>query len=151
MSQSLTHVLVHLVFSTKDRAPYLQDPKVRGQMHAYLVGACNNLSCPSLQIGGVEDHVHVLCRLGKTTSISDLIRELKRESSKWIKETHPRVGNFYWQAGYGGFSLSPEHAPALIKYIQNQEEHHKKESFQDELRRVLTANEVEWDERYVWD
>jgi REP element-mobilizing transposase RayT len=151
MPQSLSQVLLHLVFSTKGRAPYLQDNEVRSALHGYLVGACNNRGCPSIQTGGVADHVHILCRFSKTITIADLIRELKRESSKWIKEKYPTVGDFHWQSGYAAFSLSPVHVQPLVSYIQTQEEHHQKESFQDELRRVMRQCGVEWDERYVWD
>jgi hypothetical protein len=87
----------------------------------------------------VEDHVHILCRLSKNVAVSDLVRELKRDSSAWIKTEQPTLADFHWQAGYGAFSISPSHVEALREYIQNQEEHHRRETFQDELRRLLRS------------
>jgi REP element-mobilizing transposase RayT len=104
-----------------------------------------------LRVGGTEDHVHILCRLSKTIDVATLIRELKRESSKWIKEQNPRLADFSWQKGYGAFSVSPSHVPALIEYILNQEEHHRRETFQDEYRRLCKKYGVDIDERYCWD
>jgi REP element-mobilizing transposase RayT len=104
-----------------------------------------------LRVGGAEDHVHILCRLSKTLDIATLIRELKRESSKWIKEENPLLADFYRQNGYGAFSVSPSHVEALIAYIINQEEHHRRETFQDEFRRLCKKYGVAIDERYVWD
>jgi putative transposase len=100
---------------------------------------------------GVADHVHILCRLSRTMSIADLVAELKRESSKWIKVRDPRLAKFHWQDGYGAFSISPSHVEALQEYIRTQEEHHRHEGFQAEFRRILEKYEVEFDERYVWD
>ncbi len=151
MAQSLTQIYLHIVFSTKNRAPFLSDPDLRDRTHAYLAGTCQNLGSPSLIVGGVADHVHVLCRLGKTISISVLVRELKRESSKWLKEQSPELALFYWQNGYGAFSISPSHIEKLKVYIANQEAHHRTETFQDEFRRLLKLYEIEYEERYVWD
>ena len=150
MPQSLVQIYVHIVFSTKNRQAFLTDPETRKELHAYLAGTCKNLDCPALEVGGVEDHVHILCRLGKTISIADLIRELKRESSKWYKERMHLPG-FYWQSGYGAFSISPADVPKIEHYIQTQEERHRTETFQEEFRRLCTKYGVELDERYVWD
>ncbi len=151
MSQSLAQIYVHIVFSTKDRRPILTDRAIRDEMHRVLGGICNDLASPVLTVGGVEDHVHILCRLGKTCSPADLIKELKRQSSLWAKTNHPRFADFHWQAGYGAFSVSPSHVEALREYVANQEEHHRTETFQDEFRRLLRKYGLEWDERYVWD
>lgn len=151
MPQSLAQIYLHLVFSTKDRRPFLHDAAVRDEAHHFLGGTCNNLGCPVLRVGGIPDHVHILCRLGRTISVADLVKELKRESSQWLKTKSPDLADFFWQSGYGAFSLSPGHVEALRHYIANQEEHHQKESFQEEFRRLLTKYELEWDERYVWD
>jgi putative transposase len=151
MSQSLSQIYLHVVFSTKNRARFLQDRSVRERTHAYLAGTCRNLGSPSIIVGGVEDHVHILCRLAKTLSISELVRELKRESSKWLKEQSHDLLSFFWQGGYGAFSLSPGHAEGLTNYIANQEEHHKKETFQEEFLRLLRLYGIEFDEKYVWD
>ena len=151
MPQSLAKIYLHVVFSTKNRQPFLQDPELRAKTHAYLAGICRNLDSPSIRIGGIEDHVHVLCYLSRTSTISDLVRDLKRESSKWIKQQSPELRDFHWQDGYGAFSVSPSHVDGLKDYILGQEEHHRTESFQDELRRLLTKYDIEFDERYLWD
>lgn len=151
MPQSLAQIYLHLVFSTKDRFPYLQDSVIRNEAHKYLGGTCNQQGCPVLIVGGVADHVHILCRFGRTISVAKLIQELKGDSSQWVKTKAPSVTDFYWQNGYGAFSVSPGHVESLRSYIANQEEHHTKESFQDEFRRLLTKYGLEWDERYVWD
>ena len=151
MPQSLAQIYLHIVFSTKERRAYLQDAAIREETHRYLGGTCNNLGCPVLRVGGVEDHVHLLCRLGRTITIADLIRELKRESSQWLKPKAPDLAGFYWQNGYGAFSVSPGHVESVREYIAKQEEHHRATTFQDEFRRLLTKYGVEWDERYVWD
>jgi len=151
MPQSLVQIYVHLVFSTKHRQPFLADNEFRDRTHRYLAGACKGLESPALVVGGVEDHVHILCRLGKTVAVADLIRDLKRESSKWVKVEKPELAEFHWQQGYGAFSISPSHVEALKKYIANQEEHHRKESFQDEFRRLCKKYGLEIDKRYVWD
>jgi REP element-mobilizing transposase RayT len=151
MPQSLVEIYVHMVFSTKDRVPFLRDPGFRERTHAYLHGICVNQGSPSIQVGGVEDHVHILCRLGKTMDVSTLIRELKRDSSKWIKIESRRLSDFHWQQGYGAFSVSPSHVKALVRYIANQHEHHRTETFQDEFRRLCEKYGVAIDERYVWD
>ena len=145
MPQSLVRLYVHIVFSTKNRHPFLTDQTLRQELHAYLAGAGKNLGSPSLIVGGVEDHVHILCYLGKIQPISELVKELKRTSSKWAKSKG--LPAFYWQRGYGAFSVSPSHLHALKIYIAAQEEHHKKESFQDEFRRLLRKYGLEWDER----
>jgi REP element-mobilizing transposase RayT len=109
MPQSLVQIYVHIVYSTKNRQPFLQDREFRLRTHSYLAGICNNLDCPAVKVGGVEDHVHILCRLGKKIDVADLLRDLKRDSSKWIKDEMPSLDDFYWQAGYGAFSVSPTH------------------------------------------
>ena len=99
----------------------------------------------------MADHVHILCRFGHTISLADIIKEVKRESSKWAKTKGPTLADLYWQNSYCAFSVSPSHVDDLIAYIKNQEEHHRTESFQDEFRRLMTIYGIEWDERYVWD
>jgi REP element-mobilizing transposase RayT len=151
MPQSLAQIYVHFVFSTKERRPFLKDKDLRERLHAYLAGTCNGLDSPCLIVGGVEDHVHVLCRLSRTHSVSETVKELKRESSLWIKRQGRHMDTFHWQDGYGAFSVSPSHLAALTRYIRDQEQHHRKESFQDEFRRLLKKYGVAFDERYVWD
>lgn len=149
MPQSLSKVLVHLIFSTKHREPLI-GPEVRSRLHAYLVGILDHLKSPSLQTGGVADHVHVLFLLGRTISQADLIEELKKSSSKWMK-AEGGVPGFTWQAGYGAFSIGESQADTVIRYIQNQEGHHRKVTFQEEFRKFLERYKVAYDERYVWD
>lgn len=151
MSQSLAQIYLHIVFSTKKGQTFLKDPEFRERVHAYLHGICDNHESPALRVGGTEDHVHILCRLARTLDVAKLVRELKRSSSKWIKEESSRFRDFYWQQGYGAFSVSPSHIPALVEYIVRQMEHHKLDTFQSELRRMCKKYGVEIDERYVWD
>ena len=151
MGHSLGQIYLHVVFSTKNRHPFLIDAGQRERTHAYMVGTCRNLRSPSLIVGGVSDHVHLLYRLSRTLSAAVLVRELKRESSKWLKEQSADLAAFYWQNGYGAFSISPAHVEQLKEYIGNQEEHHRTETYQDEFRRFLAKYEIEYDERYVWD
>jgi REP element-mobilizing transposase RayT len=148
MSQSLVQIYADIVFSTKDRQQFLEDAALRERTHGYLKGVCDNHGSPSLRIGDVADHVHVLCRLSKTLDVSTLVRELKRDSSKWVKEQDPRLSDHYWQQGYGAFSMSPSHVEPLKQYISNQEEHHRGETFQDEYRRLCKKYGVAIDERY---
>lgn len=152
MPQSLSNALIHLVFSTKHRHPYLRDPGLREVMTSYLIGTLRNLNCPSLCVGVVEDHVHILCQLHRTISIATLVEKIKSSSSSRIKEeSNPAVKEFHWQAGYGVFTVSQSNAKQVIEYIENQDEHHRQRTFQDELRILLQKHEIEWDEKYVWD
>jgi REP element-mobilizing transposase RayT len=151
MPQSFAQIYLHIVFSTKHRQPFLQHKPLREEMHAYLGGICRDLGSPSLIVGGVADHLHLLCRFGRMLAVSVFLRELKRESSKWVKTKDPELAQFHWQDGYGAFSLSPGHVGILTSYIARQEDHHSTESFQDEYRRLLEKYGIEYDERYVWD
>ena len=151
MPQSLSNLLVHIVFSTKLRRPFLQNKDDRKRLHRYLHGVSNKQKCPSLKIGGVEDHVHILCRLSRQTTISDLVGQLKRHSSKWMKTVHPRYASFYWQGGYGAFSVSPSQVNRVRNYIARQEEHHRKWTYKEEYRALLKQHHISFEEAYVWD
>ena len=151
MPQSLANLLVHLVFSTFERLPFLADPGLREEMHRYLGGIVNEKGGQSLGVGGVSDHVHLLVALPKTASVADLVRDLKRASSIWIKGRSPSLGNFAWQGGYGAFSVGQIEFKVVRDYIQNQEEHHKARSFQNEYRAFLDKYGIAYDERYVWE
>ena len=151
MPQSLFTLFVHLVFSTKERQRFLQPAALRTEMHAYLGGISAKLESPSLLVGGTEDHVHALCRLGRTISQADLVKELKRVSSTWAKDHDASLRDFAWQAGYGVFSVSASNVEAVRAYIARQGEHHRRCSFQEEYREFLRKHGMEWDERYVWD
>ena len=150
MPQSLSQVILHIIFSTKDRQCYLDDT-IRDRTHAFLATLCRDRGCDALRVGGTEDHVHLICRLSRTITISKLIEDIKRESSKWIKLLGADYINFHWQRGYGAFSLSRSHLDQAIAYVSNQVEHHREISFQDEFRALLRRYEVEFDEKYVWD
>lgn len=151
MPQSLSSVYIHLVFSTKDRRPYFRDPAIRDEVHSYLGGISKSLECPPLITGGVEDHIHMLSRLGRTVSQAEWIKELKRVSNLWLKQRWPDLKDFQWQGGYADFSVSAHDVDTVRQYIAQQEEHHRKTAFQDELRGLLKQHGLEWDERYVWE
>lgn len=148
MSQSLARNTIHLVFSTKNREPTIA-PGLDAKLFAYLAGTLNELQCPALSVGGVADHVHIMFVLSRTISLSGTVEEIKKSSSKWMKKNG--VPRFYWQSGYGAFSVSASSEKDVSAYIANQAERHRKLSFQDELREFLKKHRVEWDERYVWD
>jgi REP-associated tyrosine transposase len=151
MPQSLAKILVHTVFSTKDCRPYLKDRNLRSEMHAYLGGILSRLDCQPIVVGGVEDHVHLLCSLARTIEPAEMIKEVKRGSSLWIKTKSASVEDFNWQSAYGMFSIGFSQIAAVKAYIEIQEEHHHKTSFQDEYRELLRRYEIDFDERYVWD
>jgi putative transposase len=151
MPQSLAQVYIHIIFSTKERREFLKDEALRKEMHAYMASIFNDRECPAVLIGGTADHVHVLCRLSRSETIAKLIGEIKRLTSLWIKRRDPGMRDFNWQNGYGVFSVSASNAEAVKKYILRQEEHHKKMTFQDELRALLKKHGVSYDERYLWD
>ncbi|MGD9648591.1 MAG: IS200/IS605 family transposase [Pirellulales bacterium] len=151
MPQSLANVLLHVVFSTKNRQPFLRRADVRDTMTGYLVGTLRNIECPSLIVGVVEDHVHILCNLHRTVSIAHLVEQLKTNSSARIKEERAALRDFHWQNGYGAFSVSQSHVDPVRAYIADQEEHHRTRTFQEEFRLLLERHGVAFDERYVWD
>jgi REP element-mobilizing transposase RayT len=150
MAQSLSNVLLHLVFSTKLRQAWI-DPDIERELFPYLATICKDMKCTPHKIGGADDHVHVACSLGRTKTIADLVQELKQSSSKWIKSKGPQYHEFAWQNGYGAFSVGQSQLDALRRYIANQREHHRRVSFQEEFRELLVRYEIEFDERYVWD
>ena len=148
MPQSLTFVLLHVIFSTKDRAPLLNET-VRPELFAYLATVTRNAGCECYRAGGVADHVHLAIGLGRTITIAALIEELKTSSSMWLKKNG--VQEFAWQRGYGAFSVGRSDMDALNRYVDGQEAHHRKVDFRDELRMILERYGVAHDERYVWD
>jgi REP element-mobilizing transposase RayT len=151
MPQSLSVVYLHLVFSTKGRCPFLRDQKLRATLHAYLGEVSKRLDCPPILVGGIEDHVHVLARFGRTITQAEWVKEVKRVSNLWLKEQDVDYAGFEWQGGYADFSVSQSNLEQVKEYIARQEEYHRKMTFQDELRTLLRKHQVEWDERYVWD
>lgn len=150
MGQSLNKIYVHLVFSTKLRKPLIADP-IKEELFSYLGGICKNLECSPIQVGGHQDHVHILCLLSKKITLMKLVEEVKSHSSKWIKTKGSEFGDFYWQNGYGAFSVNPTELEVVRNYIINQEEHHTRKTFQEEFLAFLKKYNVEYDEKYVWD
>lgn len=150
MGQSLVKNYLHIVFSTKYRQALITEA-IESELHAYLGGICKNLECHPIIVGGYVDHIHILCLLSKKIALMKLLEELKSHSSKWIKTKGETFSNFYWQDGYGAFSVNPSEVDTVIRYIANQKEHHRKKVFQEEYRAFLKKYQVEYDERYVWD
>jgi putative transposase len=150
MPQSLSKVYVHLTFSTKKRESLII-PEFQDRIFKYMGGICTGLECTPIQIGGHKDHVHLLCLLSRKVAQMKLVEEVKKQSSKWIKSIDESFRNFYWQDGYGIFSVNPTEIDVVVEYIKNQQEHHKTKSFQVEFRAFLKKYEIEYDERYVWD
>jgi len=150
MPQSLSKVVLHIVFSTKHRKPWL-DSQVRPRMHAYLATICRDLGGEVVHVGGVADHVHIITTLARTLSQAELVEQIKKKSSKWIKGLDPQFRGFFWQRGYGAFSVSPSQLDGVLAYVNSQREHHRTGTFQQEYRELLRKHGVDFDERYVWD
>ena len=151
MPQSLARVVLHIVFSTKNRVPFLKNQELRARLHSYIAGVLQRSGCEPILLNGVEDHVHLLCNLSRTITIAGLVEEAKKGSSKWMKEQGTTYNDFHWQSGYGAFSVSQSNVEQVRAYVAAQEEHHHKLSFQDEFRALCSKHGVEIDERYVWD
>jgi len=150
MPLSLTKNYLHITFATKYREPLILK-EVRKSLFAYIEGIVRNLNCPPIIVNGVSDHVHILCVLNKTMSMSEFVTKVKSNSSKWIKTQGEDYLNFAWQRGYGAFSVSRWDIEMIKNYIANQEQHHSKEEFQKEYLDLLNENEIEYDEKYLWD
>lgn len=150
MRQSLVKNYIHIVFSTKHRNPFIL-PEIESKLHSYLGGICNNLECYVIKVGGVRDHVHILCLLSKKITLVKLLFELKSASSKWIKDQGQEFDNFFWQDGYGAFSVNPSEIDKVVDYIANQHNHHDKKTFQEEFKAFLEKYHINYDERYLWN
>ena len=150
MAQSLSSILIHLVFSTKNREPFIT-PAIETELYPYIAKIFRELKSPSLTIDGPSDHLHILFSMGRVIRVADLVEEVKTGSSKWIKTKGREFRNFHWQKGYGAFSIGQSNVMALKKYILGQKQHHRRITFQDEYRNLLQAYEIDYDERYVWD
>ena len=150
MGQSLVKNYMHIIFSTKHRVPLI-DSSIEAELHSYLGGICNKFDCHTIKVGGCCDHVHILCLLSKKTALITLMEKLKSHSSKWAKTKGGGYESFYWQDGYGAFSVNPTEVDAVIAYISEQHDHHRKRTFQEEYRAFLKKYKVEYDERYVWE
>lgn len=150
MPQSLVRNLIHLTFSTKERRPLIDDD-IRLELNKYLAGILRSCDCPAVIVNSVADHAHLLFSLSRKRALMDVVEELKKSSSKWIKTKGERFATFYWQAGYGAFSVSQSNVEQVRRYIERQEEHHRKLTFQEEFRALLQRHGAEFDERYMWD
>ena len=150
MGQSLVKNYIHIIFSTKLRAPLILE-SIENELYSYIGGICKQLECYPVKIGGYIDHIHILCMLSKKSPLMKLLEEIKAHSSKWIKTKDDTLKKFYWQNGYGAFSVNPNEVDKVIAYIENQKEHHRKKTFQEEYRAFLKKYNVEFDEKYVWD
>ena len=150
MPQSLSKVYVHITFSTKHRQKLI-DKTIETRLHEYIGGICKQLECNPIRVGGYTDHIHILCTLSKKITQIKLLEEVKKQSSKWIKKQDTKYSDFYWQDGYGIFSVNPTEINIVEKYIKNQHEHHSKRTFQDEFRAFLKKYNIDYNEKYVWD
>lgn len=150
MPQSLARLHIHLIFSTKNRQPFIADA-VRDALHAYMASVLQNLGCAPVLVNSVEDHAHFLFDLSRTVSISQAVEDVKKSSSRWIKTQGAPFAAFAWQSGYGAFAVSESHVEAVREYVANQREHHRRKSFQEEYRLFLERHQIAFDERYVWD
>jgi len=150
MPQSLAQIYLHIVFSTKNRHPFIS-ANVESELYAYIGGTIKNTNAFPIMISGMEDHIHILTTFPRTISVADFIKRIKTSSSLWIKVKGEEFQYFAWQEGYGVFSVSPTKKQSVINYIANQKIHHKKQSYQEELIRFLNKYEMKYDERYLWD
>jgi REP element-mobilizing transposase RayT len=150
MPQSLSSIFVHPIFSTKNRQAFLS-PEVDKELYPYMGTIFRELDSPALAINGTADHIHSLFRLSRTQTVADLVEEVKKRSSKWIKTKGRDFADFQWQRGYGAFSIGESNVRALRNYIAKQNEHHRRQTFQEEFRAFLTKYRIEYDEEYVWD
>ena len=150
MPQSLSQIYIHIIFSTKYRAPFI-DNGIADELYAYLGGICKSLDCPPIKVGGYRDHVHILCKFSKKILLISLLENVKKSSSKWMKTKGSRYVNFYWQDGYAAFSVNPAEIDRVVDYIEGQEMHHAVKTFQEECREFFREYRVDYDDRYVWD
>ncbi len=150
MPQSLSKVYLHLTFRTKN-SEALIDEAIESDLFEYLGGVCKGMECNPLRVGGTSDHVHILCTLSRSVTQADLLEVLKKKSSKWIKTKGEKYKHFYWQHGYGVFSVNPTETDVVAAYIENQKEHHRTKTYKEELLAFLRKYGVDYDERYLWD
>lgn len=150
MPQSLFKILVHIVFSTKNRIDLIT-PEIENELFGYIHGIVENNGSKLIIANGTTNHIHLLVSLGKKVDIPELIGDIKRDSSSWIKKQDAGFSNFYWQKGYGAFSIGQSQVLMVVNYIKRQKEHHKQQNFKDEFRALLNKYQIDYDERYAWD
>ncbi len=149
MGSTLTNLLYHVIFSTKDRKPTII-PEIRDELHRYLGGIVKGEGGVLLQIGGMPDQIHMVIKLKPVYTLSEIMQKVKGSSSKWINEQNQLTDRFSWQEGYGAFTVSESQIPAVIQYVREQENHHRTLSFKDEFVLILKRHGVKYDERYLW-
>jgi len=150
MPQSLVKNYLHIIFSTKNRQPLI-DSDIEEELFNYLGGICKSLECYPVIVGGHKNHIHILCLLSQKVLLMKLVEELKSHSSKWIKTKGDKYRNFYWQNGYGAFSVNPTEIEVVKTYILNQKEHHRNRTYEEEYLAFLKKYNVDYNERYLWD
>ena len=150
MGHTFTNILIHATFSTKGRTPWI-DESLRQKLHAYMNGTMRGLNGPALALNGIADHIHILFRLPPTADLSGYMRDLKSNASRWVHENYPDRADFAWQEGYAAFSVSESQVPAVRAYIDNQEAHHRKTTFKEELIALLEKHGLSYDERFLFD
>lgn len=150
MPQSLVKNYVHIIFSTKHRNDFI-DEKIETELFAYISTLCKDLESPALQIGGTDNHIHILCLLSRKIALMKFVQEIKAVSSKWIKTKGRKYEDFFWQEGYGAFSVNPNNIFAVTEYIKNQREHHKEFDFKSEMINYYKKYKIDYDEKYIWD
>lgn len=150
MGQSLSKILLHIIFSTKNRKQTIPN-ELEKELHAYLSTTIRALGCNAYRVGGTRDHIHIACELSRTITVGSFVEEIKLSSSKWMKQKNNQSHDFAWQAGYGAYSIGQSQLASLIKYIEKQKEHHKKKTYKEEVLEILRLFNVEHDERYLWD
>ncbi|MGG7467188.1 IS200/IS605 family transposase [Chryseobacterium arthrosphaerae] len=150
MPQSLVKNYVHIVFSTKYRNDFI-DEEIEQELYSYIAVLCRDFECRALQIGGTDNHIHILCRLSQKIPLMKLVQEIKAHSSKWIKTKGKKYENFFWQDGYGAFSVSEKDVQMITNYIKKQRQHHQKQDFKNELIGILEKHKMDYDEKYLWD
>lgn len=150
MPQSLVKNYVHIVFSTKHRNDFI-DVEIEDELFKYIASICKDFESTALQIGGTDNHIHILCLLSRKIALMKLVQEVKAHSSKWIKKKGSKYEHFFWQDGYGAFSVCKNNLEHIKKYIRNQREHHKEIDFKNEFVKILIHNKAEYDEKYLWD
>jgi len=150
MAQTLVSLMTHVIFSTKNREPLITS-EIEPELFAYIGGILKNNESRLLSAGGTPDHIHLLISQSKNISLSALMKDLKKDSSFWIKTKGKQFRTFHWQDGYGGFSIGKSDVPGLKRYIAAQKEHHRKRSVQEELIQILNDYDIQYDERYLWN
>ena len=150
MGQSLVQNYIHIIFSVKNRKPLIHE-SIEQELFRYIGGVCKKLESTPLAVGGYKNHIHILCTLSKKVSLVTLIGKVKSKSSKWVKSKGSAYKRFYWQNGYGAFSISSSQIDSIRSYIRKQKDHHQNISFEEEYKDMLKENNVEFDDRYIWD